>query len=351
MPFPKTASRSTRRWLLLAALLLICAGLAVRILNLGEEPDAREAGLSFAAKVAGQEATQAAKSQPETVATPDPTTPASETPVAHLAPAPVAPHRAPEALRLQDRKRMRDEPDLGAYANELKARADSGDADAAMALSDLHRTCQRASTWANQKSTLTEFDRSFYGVIGVSADQLAVLDAARRSIGSRCAKGLALIGANASQLAESWAARAAAMGHPGARLEAEARNLSADTPSDAALERGRQLGLELLRQRDPLDLLRYAHPLSLLSTYERTGFVMAACLLNAQCAADPLAYVRDGVDARAYSGFPDFLTLSFLGPRDFWISERQAEEIVSLWRAGRFDLILPRDLSSSGGDG
>lgn len=263
----------------------------------------------------------------------------------------IAPHRAPAALRKQDRQRLQEDPDLGAFANELRARAEAGDADAAMSLSDLYRACQGATRWADDKSTLTEFDHSFYGVLGINADQLSALDAARRSIGIRCSEGIALNGANGSKLSDSWAQRAAAMGHPGARLWAEARYLWAETPEPEDLERGRLIGLELLQQRDPLDLLRYASTLSPLSPYEYSGFVMAACLLTAPCAADPLAYGRNSIDAGAYPSFPNFLRLNFLGPRDRWISERQAEEIVSLWQAGRFDLILPVDLPSSGGGG
>jgi hypothetical protein len=352
MPLSETAWRSTKRWLLLGALLLIGAELAIRIVQVHDKPDGGVPDLTAGLLIEGQEATPRGKPDLEAAAIQEPATPASEELPATPASGPAAPHRAPAALRQQDRQRMQDDPDLGAYANELKARADSGDADAAMALSDLLSVCQRASLWTGEKTSLTPFDQNLYGVIGLSADQLAGLDAARRSLGTRCATWPVSDGVNRSQLAESWAAKAAVMGHPGARLSAQARTLWTDTPGADALERGRQMGLELLRQRDPLDLLRHAHTLSLLSPYQRGAFVMAACLLDTRCAADPLAYGRESVEAGAYPGFPNYLTLNFLGPRDRWISMRQAGEIVSLWQTGRFDLILPAaDSSSSGGGG
>ena len=351
MLFPKSASRSTRRWLLLAALLLIAAGLAIRVLDVGAKPDSAAPGLSSSLFDVGPEAKPAEVAIPEAARLQQLPTAPPDASIANSAPPPAAAHRAPANLRQQDRQRLQDDPDLGAFAIELKARADTGDADAAMALSDLHDVCQNASRWVGESAVLTDFDRNFFGVVGLSADQLAALAAARRSLGVRCANWAASDGVQRSRLAASWAARAVAMGHPGARLSAEARYLWADTPSTEALERGREIGLELLRQRDPQDLLRYGSTLSPLSPYEYAGFVMAACLLDTQCAADPMAFGRDSVNAGAYPGFPNYLTLNFLGPRDRWISERQAEEIVALWRAGRFDLILPSDLSSSGGGG
>ncbi|MCP5473326.1 MAG: hypothetical protein H7A19_00590 [Rhodanobacteraceae bacterium] len=266
-------------------------------------------------------------------------------------PAAIASYRAPAALRQQDRERFRDDPDLSAYAAELQSRANAGDADAAMMLSDLANMCDDASRWGGDDADLTRLERGFFEVVGFSTDQLLAIETTRRSLGIRCANWSASADANVSRLAESWAQRAAAMGHPGARLWAEARYLWAETPKPEDRQRGRVIGLELLQRRDPLDLLRYASTLSPLSPYEYSGFVMAACLLTAPCAADPLVYGRGSVDAGVYPSFPNYLTLNFLGPRDLWISERQAEEIVSLWQAGRFDLILPADLPSPGDGG
>ena len=351
MLFPKSASRSTRRWLLLAALLLIAAGLAIRVLDVGAKPDSAAPGLSSSLFDVGPEAKPAEVAIPEAARLQQLPTAPPDASIANSAPPPAAAHRAPANLRQQDRQRLQDDPDLGAFANELKARADAGDADAAMALSDLFAMCSRVSGWRDGDSGFRAEMRDYTGILGVGDEQFANLEATHLNIRARCAQWSQAGSSEHLRSAESWGEAAAAMGHPGAQLSSFGSSLRQDNPSTDVLERAGQVGLELLGQRDPLDLIRHMSDFSALSPYDWGGFAMAACLLDPICGPDPDAYVRDHLAEGWILGRANFQRLLYLGPRDRWIAERQAEEIVSLWRAGRFDLILPSDRSSSGGGG
>ncbi len=265
-------------------------------------------------------------------------------------PAAIAPHRAPAALRQQDRERFRDDPDLSAYAAELQARANAGDADAAMSLAELYGFCGMASEWGSGKTDFTAHELDMQTTSGMSATQTQQWKTLLLSNGRRCAQWRSQSPEEWSNLAAAWQRRAEQMGHPGAWFTAHP-DLGMGPVSAELLERARPLALELLRQRDLDEMVRYADQLAPLSPYDGLGFVMAACLLNEACAPDPMAYADARIAAADIVGAGAYWPLTYSGPRALLIARQQAQEIVTLWRAGRFDLILSGRASTGPGGG
>lgn len=204
MLFPKTASRSTRRWLLLVALLLIVAGLALRVLDAGEKPESGAPAWSSGRSDVGPETKPAEAAIPEAATLQKLASATSDGSTANSASVPAAPHRAPATLRQQDRQRLQDDPDLGAFANELKARADTGDADAAMALADLFAMCSRVSGWRDSDSGFRAEMRDYTGILGLDDGQFASLEATHLTIRSRCAQWSPEGSSEHLRSAESW---------------------------------------------------------------------------------------------------------------------------------------------------
>jgi hypothetical protein len=264
-------------------------------------------------------------------------------------PAAIAPHRAPAALRQQDRQRWREEPNLNAYAAELQSRANAGDADAAMTLSDLYGLCGMAAEWGGDKTDFSAHELDMQARLGFSAAQTQQWKSFLLIQGQRCTQWRSQSAEEWSNSSRAWQARAAQLEHPGAFF-ASLDQIMDSAPAEV-LAQARPYALELLRQRDLDEMLRYADQLAPLTPYDSLGFVMAACLLNVACAPDPAAYADSRIAAADIMGASAYGPLIYAGPRAQLIAQRQAEEIAALWRAGRFDLILSGRASGRPGGG
>ncbi|MGE4072237.1 MAG: hypothetical protein AB7E72_13790 [Lysobacterales bacterium] len=260
-------------------------------------------------------------------------------PVLPPLPAAIAPHRAPASLRQQDHERLQSEADLGAYASELQTRANAGDADAAMTLSDLMGICGIAAEWDAGKAEFADHELNNLRITGMSETQIQQLQSYLLFSGRRCAQWRKQSAEAWWEQSSAWRARAVEFDHPGAYLDAR-DELVYGSASAETLARARLMGLELLRQRDLEDLTRYADRLAPLSPYDELGFVMASCLLNEDCARDPIAFADSPGATLGLIQATGYSLLNFAGPRARLIAERQAQEIAALWRAGRFELIL-----------
>lgn len=342
-----------RRWRLgLLALLLVVAGVWTWIAVNDQSvamPSGRDAPDQVIANAAKPESSP--PTAVDTAAT-DEVSVSEETAQSVLPPLPaaIAPHRAPAALRQQDRQRFRDDPDLTAYAAELQARANAGDADAAMSLSELNGLCGMSSEWGGSKTDFTAHELDMQAVSGFSAAQTEQWKSFLLTNGRRCAQWRTQSSEEWSNLAAAWRARAEQFGHPGAWFTAHL-DMGLDAASAELLERARPYALELLRQRDLDEMVRYADQLAPLTPYDGLGFVMAACLLNEACAPDPVAYADSRIAAGDIVAASAYWPFSYSGPRAMLMARRQAEEIVALWGAGRFELILSGRTSAAPGGG
>lgn len=254
----------------------------------------------------------------------------------------VTPHRASVSQRAADLQRLASETDLSAFAAELQARADAGDADAAAALADLLEGCaSMAMIAAMDPQQMAEQWRNL-AIFGFNDTEIASMRSATEESMRRCS-------AFSPRSDEAWRglmtaarARAAALGHPGALLRQQRPRGPADSPAVLqADERARRAGVELLQQGEPMDLMRYAPHLASHSPYDTEGYLLAACTLLDGCMRDPRAYAMTIDQAQHLRGFGgSFFELSQMSPRQQLIAQAQSEEILRLWRARQFEQIL-----------
>lgn len=293
---------------------------------------------------------------------PDPETPESAPETAaeaevpkEFAPAPkpaMPPFRAPPAQRADDAKRLDSEPDLPAFAAELAARANAGDADAAQMLAGIYDTCGEAAAIASKPDFLASFVR-LMSAMGTDAAQIDALVAAANLVTTRCAGFPTRSPEDWTALAKAWRNLAAEHGHPGARLQTRPSIRPADSPQAIAERaRARAAGVELLEARDVMDLIRYASELSRLSRYDYSGFLIAACSMLDGCMEDPTAYaLRSSTTPFQAPRNDSFSLIAWLSPRARVIAEGQSAEIVRLWRAGQFRELLADPAHDAPGGG
>jgi len=251
------------------------------------------------------------------------------------------PHRASASQRAADLERLTSETDLNGFADELRARADAGDADAAWMLADLLEGCATMAEIATMGAALTQqFDSM--RVMGYSDQEIALLQTSLQLWTGRCSTFPA-------RSREAWRAqisssrtRAAVLGHPGAMLMQPLPRGPADSPAVVqATQRARDAGVTLLQQGDALDLLGYAPQLARLSGYGTDSYLMAACSLLDGCLRDPRAYALTMDQDQFLIGLSNsFLELSELSPRRRLIVEAQSAEILRLWRARQYEQLL-----------
>lgn len=259
------------------------------------------------------------------------------------------PFRASPAKRDADRERILRDADLRGLAAELRARASSGDADAAAAMAELLAHC--ALTHAFEQWNINEPDLwAIFATVGVDAPLIGRAQAELASARTRCA-ALGHDAAQLEQLQLAWSAHAAQLGDPLARLWRAFRD-PGDTPqrqAEVAAER-EQAALELLAERGPRALSDHALLLSVRGRYESAAFILAACQLIEACAANPEAWAEANFTLREVAGDGGHFGLRMTSPRELAIAQGQAEEIVRLWRAGQFAQIVgPRDRPPPGG--
>ena len=276
--------------------------------------------------------------------TPDP----QQIPAAHPT---RAAHRASVSQRADDRRRLQAETDLPAFVAELRARANAGDADAANTLAGLYKTCVEVAQFNSNREAGERNMLGWMEVMGWGDRVFDALLGAYVQAEQRCAALSLQSTAYAAMMAQAWQSRAVQLEHPAAVLRADRPNSRTD-PADAqaALERARLAGIELLRQAEPMDLARHAAELAGVSRYNQEGFLLAACHLLSGCLEDPHVYAF-GSDASSLGGMGriGFLAMTQLSPRAQAIAEAQSTEILRLWREGRPDLILaPRNLGGGG---
>ncbi|HWS26138.1 MAG TPA: hypothetical protein VN259_06115 [Xanthomonadales bacterium] len=251
----------------------------------------------------------------------------------------VTPHRAPASLRAADLERLARETDLSAFAAELQARADAGDADAAWALVGIYARCSGALKYAGEPERLSAALRSML-LVGIVEAELPIIERAELQALQRCS---GFTGATAAVfLAQAAAARALALGHPGARLAQSRPQVPRDSaPMREFEQRARAAGIEVLQQGDSLDLARYAAELAMLSPYGYSGYLLAACALIPACANDSAAYSLGLLQADIFDESAGaFISLRSLSPRQRLIAQAQSEEILRLWRAREYEQIL-----------
>lgn len=259
------------------------------------------------------------------------------------------PFRASPAQRLTDRERILRDADLLGLAGDLRARARTGDADAAAAMAELLAHC--AMTHAFEQLSIHEPDLwEVFATVGFDAPVIGRAQAELTSARTRCA-ALALDPAGMEQLQLAWSLHAAALGDPLARLWRAYRE-PGDTPQRQAevnVER-QQAALELLAERGPRALSDHAVLLAGRGRYESAAFILASCQLIEACAADPAAWAVANFSLREVAGFGGHLFLRMASPRELAIAQGQAEEIVRLWRTGQFaQIVAPRERAPPGG--
>lgn len=236
------------------------------------------------------------------------------------------PHRAPPSVQIDDQQRLQTEPDLPALAAELTERAERGDADAAYAMNQLLRLCGvRADIEAGVLPAAIVWE---VVAEGVGDERVPALQAQYAQTVRRCGALAALEGNALYDRVRGWARRAAELGHPRARLEA------------AHDENERRAAAAELLQLDPSIMVTEASRLGTLTGYGRYGWVMAGCLLDAACAADPLALAERSIAITGALGDGSYADLMNLGPRQLRIARAQADEILALYRERRWDLLL-----------
>ena len=276
--------------------------------------------------------------------TPDP----QQIPAAHPT---RAAYRASVSQRADDRRRLQAETDLPAFVAELRARANAGDADAANTLAGLYKTCVEVVQFNSNREAGDRNLRGWMEVMGWGDREFDALLGAYVQSEQRCAALSLQSTAYAAMMAQAWQSRAVQLEHPAAVLRADRPNSRTDPAgAQAALERARLAGIELLRQAEPMDLARHATVLAGVSRYNSDGFLMAACHLLPGCFEDPHTYAL-GPDASILGGLGriGFLAMTQLSPRAQTIAEAQSAEILRLWREGRPDLILaPRNPGGGG---
>lgn len=279
--------------------------------------------------------------------TPDP----QQIPAAHPT---RAAHRASVSQRADDRRRLQAETDLPAFVAELRARANAGDADAANTLAGLYKTCVEVAQFNSNREAGERNMLGWMEVMGWGDRVFDALLGAYVQSEQRCAALSLQSTAYAAMMAQAWQSRAVQLEHPAAVLSADRPNSRTDPAgAQAALERARLAGIELLRQGESMDLARHALSLSQVSRYGLNGFLFAGCQLQPDCADDPHAFALGAEQTMlTRMGRLAFLPLTQLSPRERIIAESQGAEILRLWREGRPDLILaPTGPRNPGGGG
>lgn len=241
-------------------------------------------------------------------------------------PSGVLPQRAPPSVQIDDQQRLQTDPDLPRLAAELTQRAERGDADAADALHQLLKQC---SVRAELESGAIPADLVWEVIAeGVGAERIPALQAEYAQLVQRCGALADLDAAAMADRIRGWARRAAELGQPRARLRV------------APDEDARRAAAAELLHADPATMVSESAALGTLTGYGRYGWIMAACLLDPACAADPLASAERSVGFAASVGEGSYAELLNLSPRQWQIARAQAEEIVALYQARRFDLLL-----------
>jgi hypothetical protein len=259
--------------------------------------------------------------------------------------------RASVSQRADDRRRLASDTDLPAFVAELRARANAGDADAALTLTELYQSCVEVLQLSSDRDAGERQLRGFMSVFGWGDAESDLLIARIGPSAQRCATLGLRSSTYTAMISQAWQARALQLEHPAAVLGAELPNSRTDPAgAQAVLERARLAGIELLRQAEPMDLVRYSPALTRVSRYNSYGYLTAACHLLAGCADDSHAYAfgpDNGITGSR--GRLSLMELTQLSPRDRIIAEAQAAEILRLWREGRPDLILaPRNPGGGG---
>lgn len=332
MPLPRPSART--RWrLLFLSIVVLSVGLVLVWPSIRPDPAPQTAQSA----VTRPAATTPSRDEPRSAAEPTAQA-AAEIPAPQPLPS-VTPHRAPASLRAADLERLASETDLSAFAAELQVRADAGDADAAWTLVGLYGRCSGVLEYASAPERLSAELRGMLQV-GITETELPLIERAGLLALQRCS-GMA--GATAAIfLAQTAAARALALGHPGARLAQSRPQLPLDSaPMREYEQRARAAGIEVLQQGDSLDLARYAAELAMLSPYGYSGYLLAACALIPACTNDSATYSVGLLQADFFDESAGaFLLVRSLSPRQRLIAQAQSEEILRLWRARQYEQIL-----------
>lgn len=250
-----------------------------------------------------------------------------------------APTHASPAQRRADAERLVRDQDLKALREDLAARAEAGDADAAWSLAQLYQACVQSWLVTVRPQQGTQM-RNFLRASGQGEEEIVAVDAVMANWQQRCAgfgDGPALV-----LFAQSWRARALALGSPEARLSAKPPR-GGRTPEQTEVQRAdaRRAGIELLQRREAIDLLIHAGDLARHAPFQPDAFGLAACQLIEECAPDPRGWWLRHMDTLMVMGNARMTLAGSTPPRQWLIIEGQAAEIVRLWREGRFEDLLP----------
>ena len=335
MPRPRLSAPA--RWRLLF-LLLVVSSLALVLAwprqRLGQAPQTARPAMTSPVASTSRQSEPASTTQPADHA-------ATEKSESKPLPS-VTPHRAPASQRAADLERMLRETDLSAFATELRARADAGDADAASALANLLEGCASMAMMAALDARRMAEQWRNLAIFGYNDAEIASMRSTIEDSMRRCAAFAPRSEAVWRGLVTAARARAAALGHPGALLQQRRPRGPADAPAVVqANERARRAGVELLQQGGPMELMLYAPDLAMHSPYDHTSYLLAACTLLEGCLRDPRAYALATDHAQFLRGYGgSFFELSQMSPRQQLIAQAQSEEILRLWRAGQYAQIL-----------
>ena len=254
------------------------------------------------------------------------------------------PHRASPDERLADRNAWMRDPDLVALAADLKARAGTGDADAAQALSHLNEYCHAAALYAAGDFDFDDVWRFYRESGGVTDAELAPLQRELVDGPKRCGSLMQVGTDRLDELANAWRRRAAELGHPAARMREHAvdQRIGYTLEQQAAVDQqARIAAAELLREEGPSALARYQDWLAHVSPYSRTALALAACQLTPACVADPVRFDLSQANLRTLQGseggWAGWLHAS---PRELEVARVQAADLMRWWREGRFDQIV-----------
>ncbi len=245
-----------------------------------------------------------------------PTPPRADAPPTLLVPADLRGHRAGAEERERYAMALETEADLAALARALATQARSGDADAAAALSALHRRCSYAL-------------RVPQAGPGATPDGKTAPPYLSNPNAKRCA-GLGppgeLTALNLLSSAEAWRRTAAQLGHASSRLSAPLRGSGPVTAEELAM---RATVVELLHAHDYRTLTDNISALAQL-THPRLllAWQVTLCALQPQREPNPRSPIFD----RCASRFAGDLTQ--LSPRELRALTGQQAEILQALESG-----------------
>ncbi len=262
------------------------------------------------------------------------------------------PFRSSPQQRAVDRERLANTVDLTEILDDLERRARAGDFDAHMLLRRIRSDCgQFAGRFGIEGPDPDRLERN---LAHLDPDERELVMSSARIDMARCGSL-----AQPEEITPQWREEArlfrqqlASFSDALSRFQNSVPLPLQETPAGIAQrERQRIAGAEILRDGDPMDLVRHARGMQSLSRFSEAGYLLAACQLLPSCAGDPDAFILAAARGTTIANdLAAFAQLRDLSPRQRRIALGQSAEIVSHWRNQRFaEMLSPKPRNARGG--